>query len=63
MLNGLHGDDFDKEFVQYMIDDHQKDISDFQEESRENHGAISALARKQLPALQKHLRMAQALNK
>ena len=62
-LLGLHGRDFDREFVRYMVDDHRKDISAFRDEAREDHGAASDLARSQLPTLRKHLRMAIALDR
>jgi putative membrane protein len=58
-LNGLSGLDFDRAFVAAMIDDHQKDIADFQEEAQDNNGPASTLAGKQLPVLQKHLKMAE----
>lgn len=62
-LDGLQGRDFDREFIRYMIDDHRKDISDFREEANETHGAVSDLARNQLPTLRNHLRMALALER
>jgi putative membrane protein len=60
-LFGLHGRDFDREFVRYMIDDHRQDIAKFRDEAREHHGPVSQLARQQLPTLQKHLDMALAI--
>ena len=45
-----------------MIDDHRKDIAEFRDEAREGHGAVSDLARRQLPTLRKHLDMAIALD-
>jgi putative membrane protein len=60
-LAGLHGADFDKEFVRFAIEEHQKDITEFEDEAKENHGAVSALAKQQLPVLRKHLSMAQKL--
>jgi putative membrane protein len=62
-LTGMRGREFDREFVRYMIDDHRKDISDFRNEARENHGAISVLARSQLPTLRKHLELAMSLDR
>lgn len=62
-LTGMRGREFDREFVRYMIDDHRKDISDFREEAHENHGAVSDLARSQLPTLRKHLEMAMSLDR
>ena len=59
-LSKLSGADFDKEFASYMVDDHKKDIQEFQDQAKAN-DQTSALANKQLPTLQKHLQMAQAL--
>lgn len=62
-LEGLQGRDFDREFVRYMVDDHRKDISAFRDEANEDHGAVSDLARSQLPTLRTHLRMAMSLER
>ena len=62
-LDGLHGRNFDREFVRYMIDDHRKDISEFRDEANEQHGRVSELARNQIPTMRNHLRMARALER
>ncbi|HKQ45493.1 MAG TPA: DUF4142 domain-containing protein [Rhizomicrobium sp.] len=62
-LQSLRGREFDREFVRFMVDDHRKDIAEFREEAREGHGAVSDLARAQLPTLRSHLRMAIALER
>jgi putative membrane protein len=62
-LMGMRGREFDREFVRYMVDDHRKDIGDFRDEAREHHGAVSALAARQLPTLRKHLETAIALDR
>jgi len=62
-LMGLRGREFDREFIRYMVDDHRKDIAEFRDEARENHGAVSELAQRQLPTLRSHLRMAIALER
>ena len=55
-LKGLNGDDFDKEFVEDMVDDHEKDVSTFQKESQNSSDPdVKAFAAKTLPVLQKHL--------
>ena len=55
-LKGLTGDDFDSEFVEDMVSDHEKDISTFQKESQNSSNPdVKAFAAKTLPALQKHL--------
>jgi putative membrane protein len=62
-LAGLRGREFDREFIRYMVDDHRKDIGEFRDEAREQHGAVSELAQRQLPTLREHLRMAIALER
>jgi putative membrane protein len=61
-LAGLHGRAFDREFARYMVDDHRKDIADFTAEAKSrDDGALTALARKTLPVLRKHLAHARSL--
>ena len=62
-LQNMEGREFDREFIRYMIDDHRKDIADFRDEARENHGPVSELAARQLPTLEKHLDMAMELGR
>ena len=62
ILYRLHGRAFDREFARYMVNDHEKDISDFRKEaSSSDPRDVRMLARQTLPTLQKHLGMAQAL--
>ena len=60
-LSTMSGDGFDQEFARYMVTDHKKDIQEFQDQAKSNDGRTSALASKQLPVLEKHLKMAQAI--
>jgi sporulation protein YlmC with PRC-barrel domain len=60
-LSTMSGDGFDHEFASYMVTDHKKDIQEFQDQAKGNDGQTSALASKQLPVLQEHLKMAQAI--
>lgn len=60
-LQGLHARAFDREVRRYMIDDHRKDISDFQEQARGRDRRTAAMAQAQLPTLRKHLRLAESL--
>jgi putative membrane protein len=60
-LSTMSGDGFDQEFASYMVTDHKKDIQEFQDQAKGDEGQTSALASKQLPVLQKHLKMAQAI--
>lgn len=63
-LARLRGAAFDREFVRYMVKDHQEDISDFNGELKSGDpGEVRALARRTLPVLQKHLATAQALQR
>ena len=60
-LASLSGEQFDREFVRYMVGDHRHDIADFRKEVAQHDGMVSRLAREQLPTLKKHLDMAVAL--
>jgi len=60
-LRRLRGRDFDREYKRMMVADHQKDIMEFQDEARNGRGPIAEFARKTLPTLREHLRMAQAM--
>jgi len=60
-LQRLSGRAFDREFARYMVEDHTKDIAEFQEQARTGDRVTRELARATLPVLRKHLRMARAL--
>ena len=61
-LQHLRGAAFDREFAHYMVDDHRKDIADFEKEANGNDPAdVRALARRTLPALRRHLATARAI--
>ena len=60
-LKQMHGPAFDKEFADYMVKDHKKDIADFKEEAESGDGPVARMARMSIPTLQKHLDMAQTL--
>ena len=62
-LEGLSGSAFDKEFASYMVSDHKKDISKFEDEAKSGKGRVPMLAKKTLPTLRKHLKIAQSLQK
>ena len=62
-LAGLQGAAFDREFVRYMIDDHQHDIEDFRKQAEVRGGGVSAFAQKTLPVLHKHLDIALKLSR
>jgi putative membrane protein len=59
-LNRLSGSEFDRKFAQHMVQDHKKDIKEFQRESKKS-GTIADFARQTAPKLQQHLRIAESL--
>ena len=60
-LKGKTGKEFDAAFVDHMIMDHDKDISEYQKQYAEGKGRLPAFAVKTLPVLKKHLGVAQGL--
>ena len=60
-LSKLSGAAFDRDFLDGMVKDHEKDIKEFEDQAKANQGPTSDLAAKQLPVLQKHLKMAQEI--
>jgi putative membrane protein len=53
---------FDKAYASDMVQDHQQDIADFQQEATSGQDpALKAYAQKYLPVLKQHLEMAQAI--
>jgi len=61
-LERMNGRAFDREFVDYMIEDHQKDIDKFQAATRFE-GPAGRLAEQTLPTLRHHLDMARSLRR
>lgn len=61
-LQRMRGAAFDREFARYMVEDHRKDIADFEREAAGRDPAdVRSLARRTLPALRRHLATARAL--
>ncbi|MBS1797441.1 MAG: DUF4142 domain-containing protein [Acidobacteria bacterium] len=57
-LEGLSGADFDKAYVDAMVDDHEEDVDDFKDEAENGKDAdVKAWAAKTVPTLQSHLDM------
>ena len=59
-LSKLSGAQFDKAYMQDMVEDHKKDVAEFQKEA--NNGkdpAVKNFAQQTLPVLQQHLQLAQ----
>jgi len=62
-LQGLSGAEFDKAYVDDMLEDHEKDVAEFEKQSQSNPDAdIKAFAAKTLPTLKKHLEAVKALH-
>jgi putative membrane protein len=60
-LSKLSGRQFDREFAQHMVQDHRKDISEFERESKKS-GDVASFAQDTLPTLKKHLEIAESIN-
>ncbi len=57
-LSKLSGAEFDKEYVRAMVEDHEKDVKEFQTQSATSTDTdVKAFAAKTLPTLQSHLTM------
>lgn len=56
-LEKLSGDQFDKAFMQEMLKDHKKDVSEFQKQAKSTKGddEVRSWASKTLPTLEQHL--------
>ncbi len=55
-LKTLSGAEFDKAYVEAMVKDHEKDVSEFEKQSTDAKDAdVKAFATKTLPTLKKHL--------
>jgi putative membrane protein len=62
-LESLNGTEFDKAYAKMMVEDHKKDISEFEKETKNAKDAdVKAFAEKTLPTLKHHLMMANRLN-
>jgi putative membrane protein len=63
-LSKLSGEAFDRAYMQEMLRDHRKDVSEFRTESKSGKDPdVKAWAAKTLPTLEEHLRLAQDANK
>lgn len=59
----LKGAEFDKKYMNMMVDDHKEDIEHFKKAEKFKDADVSAFARKTLPVLQTHLDSAEAIHK
>ena len=61
-LSSLSGAEFDRAYVQMMVDDHEKDVAEFQKQADSaTDPDVKAFAAKTLPTLKKHLTAIQAI--
>jgi len=61
-LMGKKGKDFDKAYVNMMIDDHKKDVAEFEKASKDlSDSALKNFAARTLPVLQKHYTVIKAV--
>jgi putative membrane protein len=61
-LSSKSGAEFDREFAKLMISDHQKDIAEFEKETRSGSDPdVKAWANRTLGTLRAHLQAAKAL--
>lgn len=64
IMGKMKGADFDKHYMDMMLDDHKKDIEEFKKEAgSSNNDVFKNFASKTLPVLQKHLDSAKAITK
>jgi putative membrane protein len=59
----LSGAAFDRQFVRHMVDDHRKDVAEYQKAAKKPNDPAAAYASETLPTLQQHMQTAQALAK
>jgi putative membrane protein len=58
-LDKLEGANFDRAYAAAMVDDHMKDIKEFEMAAKSDDPDIKGFAEKTLPTLREHLKMAQ----
>lgn len=62
-LTKLSGANFDREYMNHMVKDHEKDVSLYQREAQEGQDPdVKAFAAQTLPILQEHYQQAQSIN-
>ncbi len=61
-LQQKSGAEFDKAYISMMVDDHKKDISEFEDAAKLDDADVKAFAQKTLPVLRTHLDSAKAIN-
>ena len=59
-LSKLQGQDFDREYMDHMVKDHQKDVKEFKKMAQDAKDPdVKAFAQKTAPTLEEHLQLAQ----
>jgi putative membrane protein len=61
-LSQLSGEDFDRQYMQGQVQDHQAAVELFATEATQPSGPVDALAGELLPALRMHLQMAEEIS-
>ena len=58
-LTKAEGAEFDRVYMNHMVEDHEKDVAEFESYAKNGkHDRLRAFARKTLPTLREHLKMA-----
>jgi putative membrane protein len=61
-LSKLSGEQFDRAYVQMMLEDHRKDVAEFKKESTSGKDSeVKSFAAQALPTLEEHLKMVQSI--
>jgi putative membrane protein len=60
-LTALRGAEFDRRYVQTMVEDHEKDVAEFRKQVEGGASPIDRWAKETLPTLEKHLSHAREL--
>lgn len=61
-LSKLYGANFDRQYLNQMLQDHEKDVSAFQTEAQQGQDVdVKAFAAEKLPTLQSHLQQVRSL--
>ena len=62
-LSSLSGADFDKQYMKHMVEDHEKDVAEFEKASTTGQDSdLKAWAAKTLPTLKEHLQLAKTIS-
>jgi putative membrane protein len=63
-LSGVSGADFDRRYMDTMVDDHRQDIADFQRQASQGQNSqLKTFAQSTLPMLNQHLQLAEQVQR